>query len=398
MSEVVEIDHADVDLLNEYYELCCYAFDRPNNEAYQTKWLNLAMHSHNYAIVDAQGHVKSAIMVTYLPTNWHGQEYQMGGVGYVASYPEFGGHGAITLLMQKATEQMLADHVILSYLAPFSYTFYRRFGFEEVFDRLHYEVRAADFPRVSKQVTGSVERGNFTDNLDQMAQIYQQNEQSQNGGLIRHSWWQQYRYSKHPNFEVALSYDDEHQLDGYLIYQRISGQQFEMVELMPNSFGSFQRLLSFVGKHAGVYPKFVYTSANQTPYNDLMPEAYHVQTTLEPYMMARINNWQLLVENWHFTADLKQPLIIEIKDQFIPENNGKWQLSIVDGRGQLRHSSELDADLIADTRQLAKAFLGYRTLAQLVQTGNCQIESQAVLTELQSCLSYPNKPMLWDYF
>lgn len=398
MSKVIEIDHADVDLLNEYYELCCYAFDRPNNEAYQTKWLNLAMHSRDYAIVDDQGHVQSALMVTYLPVNWHGQDYQMGAVGYVASYPEFGGHGSITQLMQKATEQMLADHVVLSYLAPFSYTFYRRFGFEELFDRVCYQVKATEFPRISPSAAGSVERVNFTDALEQMASIYDQNQQSQNGALIRHSWWQQYRYSKHPKYEVALSYDDQQQLDGYLIYQRNSGEVFELVELMPSNFASFQRLMNFVGKHANVYPKFIYESANQMPYNDLMPEAYHVQTSIIPYMMARVNDWQALVEEWHFTADLTKPLLIEIQDQFIPQNNGVWELSVKDGRGQLLHSSELTADLVIDTRQLAKVFLGYRTLKQLLQTNHCQINTISAISQLQASLNYADKPMLWDYF
>lgn len=398
MTEVVEINHEDVDLLNEYYELCCYAFDRQSSEAHQTKWLNLAMHSHNYAIVDEQGHVKSAVMVTNLPVNWHGQEYKMGAVGYVASYPEFGGHGSITQLMKKASEQMLADHVVFSYLAPFSYTFYRRFGYEQLFDRLRYEVKATDFPKLSRQETGSVERVSFTDNLEQMAKIYNQNEQSQNGGLIRHSWWQQYRYSKHPGFEVAFSYDDEHQLDGYLIYQRISGDKFEIVELMPENAMSCQRLLNFVGKHASVYPKFTYESANQTPYNDLMPEAYHVATAIQPYMMARVNDWQLLVEKWRFTSDLATPLIIDIQDEFMANNQGKWQLSIENGHGQLLHSSELTADIVIDAKQLTKVFLGYRTLSQLAQLGQCQTKDEATLTQLQACISYANKPMLWDYF
>lgn len=398
MSKVIEIEHENVDLLNEYYELCCYAFDRPNSEARQTKWLNLAMHSHNYAIVDNHGHVKSGLMVTNLPVNWHGQDFKMGGVGYVASYPEFGGHGAITQLMQLATERMNAEHVVFSYLAPFSYTFYRRFGYEELFDHFVYEVAATNFPKISGQDDGSVERGGFLDNLEQMAAIYQHHLQSQNGALIREDWWQQYRYSKHPDYEVALSYDSAHQLDGYLIYQRVATEQFELVELMPTNFASCRRLLGFVGKHASVYPKFIYPSANQTAYNDLMPEAYHVTTKVVPYMMARVNDWQLLVQNWHFTANLEKPLVIDIKDDFIPKNNGTWQLSITEGHGQLLHSSELTADLSIDTRQLAKAFSGYRTLQQLFQIGQLQVKSEQTLIELQRALSVVNKPMLWDYF
>ncbi|MFD1464897.1 enhanced intracellular survival protein Eis [Lapidilactobacillus mulanensis] len=399
MAQVVEIAHDNVALLTEYFELCVYGFDKSNDEGSRAKWFNLAMHSHNYVLIGDDQHVKSGIMVTNLPVNWQGQEFLMGAVGYVASYPEFGGHGAITQLMAKASEQMAQDGVLFSYLAPFSYTFYRRFGYEEIFDRVSYQVKAEHFPKMPKNIGGSVVRGNYATNMDKLEQIYAQHPQSQSGAVVRADWWQQYRFSKNPKLEVAFSYDEQKELDGYVLYERTAGQVFEVIELMPLTMQSRQRLLSFVGKHASAYPQFTYESANQTLMNDLMPEAYHIQTTITPYMMARVNDWVQLIAQWRFTADLEQPITIHLQDDFLATNDGYWQLSVVNGQGRLEPTAEQQAvDLTIDTRQLIKVLTGYRTLNQLMITGQITDASADALSALQRALNYNNKPMLWDYF
>lgn len=398
MARVVEIAHDDVPLLTAYFELCVYGFNKVNDEGSRTKWFNLAMHSHNFVLLDDQDHVQSGIMVTNLPVNWHGQIFKMGAVGYVASYPEFGGHGAITQLMKRASEQMVKDEVLFSYLAPFSYTFYRRFGYEEIFDRVHYQVQASEFPRLPKNLGGSVARADYLTAIEQMNEIYDRSRQSQVGGVTRADWWHQYRFSKHPQLEVAFSYDDAQEPDGYVLYERFAGDRFEIIELMPLTVMSAYRLFNFVSKHASAYPKFVYESANQQLMNDLIPEAYQIQTTIQPYIMARVNSWAQLVDQWHFSGDLAQPVTLHLTDDFLPENDGYWRLSVVGGKGHLETIGEQDVDLTIDTRQLTKALTGYRTLQQLARTGQITDVHAEALAALQGAFGSTDKPMLWDYF
>ncbi|MCH4057175.1 MAG: GNAT family N-acetyltransferase [Lactobacillaceae bacterium] len=397
MTQVVEISVQDQQLWQEYLALCFYAFDRVNNDGRAEKLTELGRHSHTYVMLDDQGEVKSGLMVTNLPVNWHGQEFLMGAVGYVATYPEFGGQGAISQLMSAAYTQMAADGVYLSYLAPFSFTFYRRFGYEQVFDQVVYELASRDFPRLPKVTTGRVERGSFLADLPLMADLYGKSYQSQQGGVVRATWWQEYRFSKHPRFEVAFSYDDADQADGYLLYERTTGETFTIVELMTTTPASQMRLLQFAGKHVSSYQELLYVSGNQTVQNDLLPEAYQLTTKVQPYMMASVVDWAGLIAEWHFTADLTTPIILAIADDFYPANAGLWQLTVNNGRGKLTPTEATEIDLRIDTRQLTKVVLGYRTLATLQQRGEIQAES-AVLQALQNCVNYAEKPMLWDYF
>ncbi|MFC6314262.1 enhanced intracellular survival protein Eis [Lapidilactobacillus achengensis] len=398
MTKVVLLQEADQALLDQYLELCYYAFDRPSNAGRREKFMVLAKHSHVFVLLDDAGQVKSGLMVTNLPVNWHGRSLLMAGIGYVATYPEFGGQGAISQLMQAAYAQMAQDGVYLSYLAPFSFRFYRRFGFEQVFDQVKYQLTAANFPRLPKNQTGSVVRADFSAHLPEMARLYQANFQSQQGGVTRPDWWQAYRFSKHSRWELALSKDETGELDGYLLYEREPGTEFRVVELMATSSAAQTRLWTFVGKHVSSYQSFSYTSSNQAPHNDWLPESYQVQTTIQPYMMAAVANWPALLANWQFTADLAQPITMTISDDFYPQNAGVWELTVTAGQGQLKPSAAEQVDLRIDTRQLTKVVLGYRSLRELQQAGTDLQADPATLDRLQASLTYPNKPMLWDYF
>ena len=70
----------------------------------------------------------------------------MVGIGYVASYPEARGQGGINQIMEKILEDCRYRKVSLSYLAPFSYPFYRRYGYEQSFDKISYQLNSRDVP------------------------------------------------------------------------------------------------------------------------------------------------------------------------------------------------------------------------------------------------------------
>jgi len=81
----------------------------------------------------------------------HGAKYDMGGIGFVASYPEYRQQGIIKRLMIEALKKMLENGQVISVLAPFSVFFYRYFGWELFFEKLHYTIPQMMFPSFGKQ-------------------------------------------------------------------------------------------------------------------------------------------------------------------------------------------------------------------------------------------------------
>lgn len=64
--------------------------------------------------------------------------------------------------MEKILEDCRDRKVSLSYLAPFSYPFYRRYGYEQSFDKISYQLNSRDVPFIKKK-SGKIKRMDFED-------------------------------------------------------------------------------------------------------------------------------------------------------------------------------------------------------------------------------------------
>ena len=157
--------------LNDFYQLYLYAFTNPDSAERRAFFDHRYQHSEKYGI-KYDGRLGSGMLSIPFQVNFHGVKYKMNGIGDVMSYPEYGGHGAITKLMRQAFQDMLANKVALSYLAPFSYKFYRRFGYEEVFDQTIYRVKNTDLPRIRvDSQAGSMERLSLKDAIPYIKEL-----------------------------------------------------------------------------------------------------------------------------------------------------------------------------------------------------------------------------------
>lgn len=383
--------------LDEFYQLYLYAFNNQDSEERRDFFNDRYEHSKVYGLLNGDK-LSSGMLSIPFKVNFHGVTYKMNGIGDVMSYPEFGGHGAITALMRQALADMRIDDVALSYLAPFSYEFYRRFGYEEVFDRAVYKIKNTDLPRVKL----SEERGQFLrlpleDAISLIDEVYENNAQSRNGGLKRENWWWHYLGLKHPRWQVGVYLEDGQNASGYVIYEA-AGNTFKIQEIMYTNQLSYQYLQRFICQHESMFEEFEYASGDPKGFPDVMANPYVVNVKIMPYMMARIINLQKFVDTYPFIQKVKS-LRLGVKDELIPQNNGIWRLKVNVNGTSFEKISENErnlADIHLDIQNLTKVFMGYRQLIHLKQVGKItgNIESiQNLGLALQS-----ESPMLWDYF
>lgn len=78
--------------------------------------------------------------------NFDGHEVVMGGIGGVATLPQYRRGGAIRRCFEAALPDMRAQGMTLSYLYPFSNAFYRRFGYELACDEARWRVKLSLLP------------------------------------------------------------------------------------------------------------------------------------------------------------------------------------------------------------------------------------------------------------
>ncbi len=306
--------------LEEFYQLYLYAFTNLDSKGRRAFFDHRYNHALKYGIKH-NGKLGSGMLSIPFHVNFHGVKYKMNGIGDVMSYPEYGGNGAITQLMQQAFNDMLEDNVALSYLAPFSYDFYRRFGYEEVFDRTIYRVKNTDLSRVKiDKKIGSIERLTLAEAIPFIKEVYANNPNSHNAGLIREDWWWDYLVLKHPHWQVGVYFSEDHLSAGYVIYEGLD-TTFSIQEIMFTNWESFQYLSRFICQHESMFSTFEYASGDPLGHPDILKNPSNVEVQIKPYMMARIINLETFINHYPFLKKIKSTRVA-VTDKMLPANNG----------------------------------------------------------------------------
>lgn len=110
-------------------ELFAIAFEQPMDREAAAKPDNENVH--RWAAFDeSSGEMMSNFVINDYDVRFDGHACKMGGIGGVATLPQYRRRGGIRGCFQEALPDMYASGYDLSYLYPFSTTYYRKFGYE----------------------------------------------------------------------------------------------------------------------------------------------------------------------------------------------------------------------------------------------------------------------------
>jgi predicted acetyltransferase len=261
---------------------------------------------------EANGALTSMVVDTHFQVSFQEQVVPMAGIGYVASYPEFRGNGAASKLMTEILRENYDKGTIFSYLAPFSYAFYGKFGYEYVFNQKQYEIPAADFPTGRKSGL-TARRLSFEKALPDLLTVF--NQADNNGSLFRgqFEWDYYFQYKKQPHFAVFY---DNGAPKAYVIYDFLE-MTFVIHELIALDDQAKNAAYRFIASHAGAFETFSYTAPSNETLEQEMQEPSRAKISFLPYMMARIVNLSAFLKL--FPVDDKWQFMIT--DPILPENN-----------------------------------------------------------------------------
>ncbi len=380
----------DKDKFNQFYELYLYSFNRPDSPHRRSVLKERFDHAKVYGIMN-EDKLGSGLFSIPFNVNFHDVDFKMNGIGDVMSAPEFGGRGGASSLMESALSDMYNDGVTLSYLAPFSYGYYRQFGFEQVFDHTKITIKNSDLPRLKNAKKGLVKRAQITELPTALKHLYQ--EKNHLGGMSRADWWWDHMIDKHPEYQLALAYQDD-ELIGYLVYYT-EGTSFVIHEWINSNPLSIQLLLKFVTKHQSIFEKFIYESPNADFKADLLENPNSAKLEVVPYMMARIVNLEDFLKRYPIQKMNLARVNFKVEDS-LTWNNHVWSLAINDGIVDLKVNDELKPDFELTIQSLTKAMFGYRSLNSLLKFGLIKGDTEKI-ADLSS-LFVQEKPQLIDYF
>ena len=316
------------------------------------------------------------------------------GIGNVASYPEYRGNGAASRLMMQSLQDSYDAGEVISYLAPFSYGFYGRFGYAQVFDHADITWRADDFPQ-GKRTPGVVERLPFERALEPMKLVYRQADVFNYGAIAREDWWWRYYFSmKTPQTKFAIYRDEEGVAQGYVMYE-FSEMTFVIREWVVLTTEALLGLTRFIGSHAGSSEVFTYEAptadVTAVPVAQLMTEPKY-QAVVKPYMQARIVNLEALCQV--LELDVPETVAFDVQDETAPWNGGRFELR----GGTLERVVQTEAPQLSGSIQaFTQWLLGYKRLSSLLLTGELRTNTPEEFEPVDALLTRQH-PVLADYF
>ncbi|UDM71414.1 GNAT family N-acetyltransferase [Vagococcus fluvialis] len=383
--------------IEKVHELGSYAFNMDHTEEQKQAYIEKNTFIDNY-VDEVDGEVLSQIVSYPFEVTIKGQVMKMSGIGDVASYPETRGSGGIRNIFSAIFNDLHENGTELSYLAPFSQPFYRKFGYEIVFDSEEIRIPKAVITQIKPEKKGKVKRVKWEDEDTKaiLKEIYRDTLEKVHGSVIREDYWWHYTMIKKQK-RVAICYDDNNMPQGYLIYGLVGASEFQIFEMAYRNSFALRKLMSFVSSHSGSFNEFVSTNLPDKAVLELFTEISGITRKTYSYMMVKIVNFKQFIEKYPFKKVEKEAdFYVEIQDDSCEWNNGIFHLVIKNGKATCEKVTEAKKiDYSGSIQHFTQVFMGRLTLDQAVWLELIDEKTEGNnLSELIDSVT----PRMYDYF
>ncbi len=369
MANIKQLNETDYDRI---FELSQYAFQYELSTSELEKKKAEAKRHKIWGWME-DGELAAKLHIIPLACYINGKTFKMGGISSVATWPEYRRKGMVKELLQHALHDMKENGQQLSFLHPFSFPFYRQYGWEHAFTQQHYSIPVSKLKK-DWGANGYVRR--VSENPSLLHQLYTSYAASYNGMLTRdEAWWKQ-RVLK-DDTHIAVAYNPQHEAEGYIIFI-VKNNEFLVQEIVYNTLNGRKLLLQFIGNHDSMAEN----AEMIVPEDDqlaLLVDEPRFEQQLKPYFMARIVDAASFLAAYPFQGN--GSLAFQVEDTFFPENNGGYQLRVENGKTKVTHVRGVSGHQIVycSIQILAGMLLGYRRPVDYFRLGKLQTDQETIL-------------------
>ncbi|MCU5380432.1 GNAT family N-acetyltransferase [Bacillus cereus] len=347
------------DKFKEALRLSEYAFQYKVEEERLQQQLTKMKESHEiYGIMEGED---LAAKLHLIPFHIYiGKEnFKMGGVAGVATYPEYRRSGYVKELLQHSLQTMKKDGYTVSMLHPFAVSFYRKYGWELCANLLVCQMTKSDLV-MKTQVNGTVKRFNKENHSEEVEKLYETFAKRFSGMLVRdEKWWLQAVYD---DLTLAIYYDKNKTAAGYMLY-KIENNKMTVEEFVPLHNEARNGLWNFICQHDSMIKELEMTISENEPLLYTLQEP-RVKAEIKPYFMGRIVDVEQFLKqyelNWN---NVQQEVILHITDSFAPWNN--VSLRLANREITIMKEETIDKGIRLDINALSTIMFGYKRPLQL---------------------------------
>jgi len=260
-----------------------------------------------------------------------GQSVPTGGVSLVGVAPRFRGRGIGQAMMIAALRELRQSGVPLASLYPATQTLYRRCGYEIAGGRHEIRLSLKDLPpgKHDFDVRPLEPRDAAT-----LADLYNHRACRSSGHIDRSAFmWRRVREPRDGISGGTLLYRGERPLAYLFARQKAHDHGFDLMvtDCVCCDADGGHALLTFFGDHRSMGHEAFWFGIPGDPLLTLLPEQ-RFRAQLFMHWMIRITDVAGALAARGYPDGLKAQLALEVRDPQLPENQGRYELEIVDGR------------------------------------------------------------------
>jgi predicted acetyltransferase len=324
-----------------------------------------------------QGNLAARMTIFPLRTFIQGKPFLMGGIALVATWPEHRRGGMVGKLICHTLQVMKASGQTVAFLNPFSFPFYRKYGWETSIDRKCYTIESAQLPSIESP-GGRIER--VDNDWKLLNGIYEDYAETYNGMLCRDEKWWMISVLKQNKGQTAVYYDNLDKPRGYLLYN-VKNRQMNVQEFVYLDEAARRGLWKFIANHDSMIDRVTLMAPVDDPLPFLLQDP-RIKQEITPYFMTRIVDFADFVAQYTFTVSDESERILhfQITDLHAPWNEGLFQLKVdAEGKAEIiRVTSNVAPFLSCDIQTITCILMCYQTPSLLHQIGRLKGNSESV--------------------
>lgn len=335
-------------------------------------------------VVEHDGELVSSLVCTPGPVYIAGSSVPHSAVGAVGTLAEHRKHGCAHAMMVKSVQILREEEIYLSSLWPFSYKYYRKFGWEVGSEIRSFGAQGKVFAEMGDP---SKVRGVESDDLEAIKEIYTSYVLDFNCSTDRsdHWWNAMNQMLKFLKFEQEAGHGTvvhvtEDEVDGYAVYELTTGENGISVNVKESAFEFPEHrrdMLAFLGS--------VYRESQMVfgaPMSDLflqeLPDPRVVTTVINPSFQFRVIDPEKAISSMgqtgdeslsgRFTLKLTDPVFTQGFEFGVQVDAGVISICKPSPKNRLSMSVET----------LARVYSGYLSAADAWGLGRIEVDEAAI--------------------
>lgn len=312
---------------------------------------------------------------------FYGRTVPMSGIGSVATLPEYRHCHCASNMLIEALKIMKERGQIFSGLAPFSYSFYRKYGWEMGFHKKQYRLLMSDLKGFGEG-DGSFRPLSYRD-IEKMSKVYDTFARPYNGALYRKMEDWDLILKKHErDGHYRYGFEDQSgELQGYIFYY-MENKKFYIREMIYTTPEVKNELLRFVYFHSAQADEVIW----QAPADDntfLMLDNPRREQKIIPDMMIRAVDVRKVLEAYPFPQEYSGSFTIAIDDPWAQWNNTTFELDVEKGHVRVKDIGKKAGDIHGTIQCFSQMLLGYIGVKEALEMGRIELKDLKLYESLQ---------------